>query len=189
MANVCVLFGFANALVSQGGDSGGSTPVLYISREEGVGKIDNRADRMGMRIRTEDLLLYSSTYIEDILDKSRLLSPRGLIVDSIKTMYLKGVPGSTWRIMHVNEFMSTLLRYTKSIDVPVFLIGNVTKTAGLVIDVIVNESRTLLVEIQELCTPGMPVSWNVILQRGFNMITRVLMKQACMNLQDNVTFL
>ncbi|KAI3952731.1 hypothetical protein MKW92_021152 [Papaver armeniacum] len=252
------------AMVAQGGDSGGPAPVLYISGEESVEQIGNRADRMGMGIETEELFLYSSTDIEDILEKAQLLSPRALIIDSIQTMYLKGVSGSAGGIMQVNECTSTLLRYAKSTDVPVFLIGHVTKTgeiagprvlehivdvvlymegerysshrflrsvknrfgstdelgvfemsqsglqavsnpseiflseqqldfdvlAGLAIAVIVDGSRTFLIEIQALCTPGMPVSGSVtgIPQSRFNMITRVLMKQAGLKLQDNVIF-
>ncbi|KAI3970830.1 hypothetical protein MKX01_024477 [Papaver californicum] len=221
------------AIVTQGNDSGGPTPFLYISGEESVEQIGNRADR------------YTG--------EAQLLSPRALIVDSIQTMYLKGVSGSAGGIMQVNECTSTLLRYAKSTDVPVFLIGHVTKTGDIagprvlehIVDVVLymegekysshrflrsvknrfgstdelgvfemsqsglqavsNPSEIFLSEKQldfdvlaglaivviALCTPGMPVSGSVtgIPQSRFNMITRVLMKQAGLKLQDNAIFI
>lgn len=38
-------------------------------------------------------LLFSS-FVKDILEKAQPLSPRALIVDSIQTVFLKGVTGS-----------------------------------------------------------------------------------------------
>ncbi|OVA12455.1 AAA+ ATPase domain [Macleaya cordata] len=117
------------AMVAEEGDFGRPAPVVYVSGEESVEQIGNRADRM--RIGTEDLFLYSSTDIEDILGKIQLLSPRALIVDSIQTVYLKGVTGSAGGLMQVKECTSVLLRFAKSTNVPVLLIGHVTKTGDI----------------------------------------------------------
>lgn len=69
------------AIIAEGKEIGKPAPVLYVSGEESVEQIGNRADRMD--ISTDELFLYSSTDIEDILGKAQVLSPRALIVDSI----------------------------------------------------------------------------------------------------------
>ncbi|KAF5201236.1 Dna repair protein rada [Thalictrum thalictroides] len=117
------------AMIAEEGDLGRPAPVLYVSGEESVEQIGNRADRM--KIRTEDLFLYSSTDIEDILEKIQVLSPRALIVDSIQTVYLKGVSGSAGGIQQVKECTSSLLRFAKKTNIPVLLIGHVTKTGDI----------------------------------------------------------
>ncbi|KAL8153322.1 hypothetical protein V2J09_011082 [Rumex salicifolius] len=104
-------------------------PVLYVSGEESIEQIGQRADRM--RITTEELFLYSSTDIEDIIKKVRDLSTRALIVDSIQTVYLKGVTGSPGGIQQVKECTSALLRFAKSTNIPVLLIGHVNKSGEI----------------------------------------------------------
>jgi DNA repair protein RadA/Sms len=74
-------------------------PVLYISGEESVEQIGSRADRM--RIQTEELYLFSSSDLQDILNKAHRLSPRALIIDSIQTVYLKDVTGSAGGLTQV----------------------------------------------------------------------------------------
>lgn len=117
------------AIIAEGHDIGGSSPVVYVSGEESVEQIGNRADRM--RIDTEELFLYSSTDIEDILGQVHLLSPRALVVDSIQTVYLKGVIGSAGGLSQVKECTSALLRFAKKTNIPVFLIGHVTKSGDI----------------------------------------------------------
>ncbi|KAK9282466.1 hypothetical protein L1049_005384 [Liquidambar formosana] len=117
------------AIIAEGRNVGEPAPVVYVSGEESVEQIGNRADRMS--IVTEELFLYSSTDIEDILEKIQHLSPRALIVDSIQTVYLKGVTGSAGGLSQVKECTSALLRFAKKTNVPVFLIGHVTKSGDI----------------------------------------------------------
>ncbi|XP_047159300.1 DNA repair protein RadA-like isoform X2 [Vigna umbellata] len=70
-------------------------------------------------------------YIQDILKKVKHLSPGALIVDSIQTVYLKGVMGSPGGIMQVKECTSALLRFAKKTNIPVLLIGHVTKSGKI----------------------------------------------------------
>ncbi|RVX17034.1 Mitochondrial-processing peptidase subunit alpha [Vitis vinifera] len=275
------------AIIAEGHDIGGSSPVVYVSGEESVEQIGNRADRM--RIDTEELFLYSSTDIEDILGQVHLLSPRALVVDSIQTVYLKGVIGSAGGLSQVKECTSALLRFAKKTNIPVFLIGiwlsmhyparlpsspflvvnisllqmagigHVTKSgdiagprvlehivdgekhsshrllrsvknrfgstdelgvfemtqlglqvvsnpselflseqnsdseilAGLAVAVIMDGSRSFLLEIQALCLSGSTVARQVngVPASRADMIIAVLMKQAGLKLQDNGIFL
>ncbi|KAF8027610.1 hypothetical protein BT93_E0503 [Corymbia citriodora subsp. variegata] len=117
------------AMIAEGHDLGRSAPVVYVSGEESVEQIGSRADRLS--IGTEELYLYSSTDIEDILEKIQALSPRALIVDSIQTVYLKGVAGSAGGLSQVKECTSALLRFAKKTNIPVLLIGHVTKSGEI----------------------------------------------------------
>ncbi|XP_052183049.1 uncharacterized protein LOC127795430 isoform X2 [Diospyros lotus] len=114
------------SLVLVGGDPGVGKSTLLLQSVEQIG---NRADRMS--ICTEELFLYSSTDIEDILDKVQALSPRALIVDSIQTVYLMGVTGSAGGLSQVKECTSALLRYAKKTNIPVLLIGHVNKSGDI----------------------------------------------------------
>lgn len=117
------------AIIAEGHDVCQPAPVVYISGEESVEQIGNRADRM--RIGTEELYLYSSTDVEDILEKAQPLSPRALIVDSIQSVYLRGVTGSAGGLSQVKECTSALLRFSKKTNIPVLLIGHVNKSGDI----------------------------------------------------------
>ncbi|CAN4089041.1 unnamed protein product [Withania somnifera] len=117
------------AIVAEGCDMGGPAPVLYVSGEESVEQIGNRADRM--RIGTDELFLYASTDVEDILEKAQTLSLRALVIDSIQTVYLRGVTGSAGGLSQVKECTEALLRFAKKTNIPVFLIGHVTKSGEI----------------------------------------------------------
>ncbi|XP_021902895.1 uncharacterized protein LOC110818357 isoform X2 [Carica papaya] len=117
------------AIVAEGSNLGRPAPVLYVSGEESVEQIGNRADRMS--ITTEELFLYSSTDIEDILKKVQLISPRALIIDSIQTVYLKEVSGSAGGISQVKECTLALLCFAKKTNIPVLLVGHVTKSGEI----------------------------------------------------------
>ncbi|KAL6606663.1 hypothetical protein ACP70R_042316 [Stipagrostis hirtigluma subsp. patula] len=106
-----------------------SSPVVYVSGEESIEQIGNRAARMS--ITSRNLYLYSGTDIEDILDKIQPLSPRALIIDSIQTVYLRSFAGSAGNLSQVKECTSALLRFAKLTNVPVFLIGHVTKSGDI----------------------------------------------------------
>ncbi|XP_057773243.1 uncharacterized protein LOC130992573 [Salvia miltiorrhiza] len=103
--------------------------VLYVSGEESVEQIGNRAERLC--IETEELFLHSSTDIEDILEQAQRLSPKALVIDSIQTVYLTGVTGSSGGDVQVKECTSALQRFAKKTNIPVLLIGHVTKTGDI----------------------------------------------------------
>ncbi|KAL3824412.1 hypothetical protein ACJIZ3_020441 [Penstemon smallii] len=117
------------ALIAEGNGADVPARVIYVSGEESVEQICNRADRLS--IETEELFLYSSTDIEDILEQAQHLSPKALVIDSIQTVYLRGVTGSAGGDVQVKECTSALLRFAKRTNIPVFLIGHVTKTGDI----------------------------------------------------------
>ncbi|XP_065866332.1 uncharacterized protein [Euphorbia lathyris] len=117
------------ALIVEGKDVDKRSPVVYVSGEESVDQIVNRADRLC--IGAEELFLYPSTDVEDVIAKVQLLSPCALIVDSIQTAYIQGVTGSAGGLSQVKECTSVLLRYAKKTNIPVLLSGHVNKSGDI----------------------------------------------------------
>nr|MDQ2733019.1 DNA repair protein RadA [Armatimonadota bacterium] len=99
--------------------------VLYASAEESPHQIRLRAERLG--IASERLLLLSETDISLILSHVEEIRPCCLIVDSIQTVYdpdLDSAPGS---VSQVRQCTSRVMRVVKSLNIPTFLVGHVTK--------------------------------------------------------------
>ncbi|KAK7402279.1 hypothetical protein VNO78_14415 [Psophocarpus tetragonolobus] len=116
------------AMLAKEGRSDEGPPVVYVSGEESLQQIGIRADRLGIN---SNIYLYSSTDIEDILMKTHDLSPRALVVDSIQTVYLKTIIGNAGGIMQVKECTTALMRFAKTTNIAVFLIGHVTKSGEI----------------------------------------------------------
>ncbi|KAI4355571.1 hypothetical protein L6164_004330 [Bauhinia variegata] len=117
------------AIITERRDRGEAGPVVYVSGEESLEQIGNRADRLG--IESEKLFLYSSTDIEDILEKIQHLSPQAIVLDSIQTVHLNGVIGSAGGVTQVKECTAALLRFAKKTNIPIILIGHVTKSGEI----------------------------------------------------------
>ena len=104
-------------------------PVLYVSGEESARQIRLRADRLG--IIGEKLLLLTETRVEAVLARIKEIQPRALCLDSIQTLEsetLTSLPGS---LAQIRESSARFVRLAKSIDLPVFLVGHVTKSGAL----------------------------------------------------------
>lgn len=104
-------------------------PVLYISGEESAHQIKMRAERLG--IRAPDLFLLSETNLDTILEHLNTLRPKAAIVDSIQAVYLDELHSSAGSVGQVRECAARLLHYAKGEDVPVFIVGHVTKQGAI----------------------------------------------------------
>ncbi|XP_073028689.1 LOW QUALITY PROTEIN: uncharacterized protein [Primulina eburnea] len=116
-------------LIALGNGTDDPARVIYVSGEESVEQIGTRADRLS--IGTGEIFLHSSTDIEDILEQAQRLSPKAIIIDSIQTVYLSGVTGNAGGDTQVKECTSALLRFAKRTNIPILLIGHVTKTGDI----------------------------------------------------------
>ncbi|RDX96373.1 Mitochondrial-processing peptidase subunit alpha, partial [Mucuna pruriens] len=220
------------SIIAEWHNDGEASPVVYVSGEESVEQIGNRANRLEIE---SDIYLYSSNDVEDILKKVQYLSPGALIVDSIQTVYLKGIMGSPGGIMQIGHVTKSgdiagprvlehivdvvlymegekysshrMLRAVKNRfgstdELGVFemsqsglqAVSNASEMflseqhldseilAGLAVAVIMDGSRTFLIEIQALCLSGSTGS------RQVNGI-QVLIKQAGLRLREHAVFL
>lgn len=103
--------------------------VLYISGEESIGQIKIRADRLN--ISCNNLCIYCENNLTVILEQINTINPQLVIIDSIQTVYIPELPSSLGSISQIREATSKLLFHAKSKDIPIFLIGHVTKEGAI----------------------------------------------------------
>ncbi len=99
--------------------------VLYVSAEESLSQVRLRAERTGAL--HPELLLASETDLATILGHVDEVSPELLIVDSVQTVGSALSDGAVGGPSQVREVASTLIRVAKEQNLPVILVGHVTK--------------------------------------------------------------
>ena len=99
--------------------------VLYVSGEESENQIKLRADRIG--ILNENCFLLNETNVQSILKKADQLLPDFLIIDSIQTLFSSNIDSISGSVSQLREATSLLVQFAKEKQVPIFLIGHVTK--------------------------------------------------------------
>jgi DNA repair protein RadA/Sms len=111
--------------------------VLYVSGEESVQQIKIRADRIedlqGPEEGNagEEIFLLAESNLELILDVVDEIQPSIIVMDSVQTAFsstLDSAPGSVSQVRHVTM---QLLNLAKQRNLPVFLIGHVTKDGSI----------------------------------------------------------
>ena len=103
--------------------------VLYVSGEESLNQIKMRADRIG--ITNEQCLLLNETCVENTIQKLKEEKPSFVIIDSIQTMYSKYLDSTPGTISQIREATSLLIQYAKQNEVPIILVGHITKEGQL----------------------------------------------------------
>ena len=113
--------------------------ILYVSGEESERQIKLRADRLCTSPQTqgysaatgEEPLLFCETRLEVILEQVKAVQPDLLIVDSVQTMQTESVESSPGSVTQIRECATALLKYAKDNNVPVLLIGHITKEGSI----------------------------------------------------------
>lgn len=103
--------------------------VLYVSGEESLNQIKLRAERLG--ITSSNILLLSETLVERILECAEIEELTALIVDSIQTVYTEDSISAPGSVSQIRESATKFLNFAKSKEVPVFIIGHVTKEGAI----------------------------------------------------------
>jgi DNA repair protein RadA/Sms len=103
--------------------------VLYASGEESEEQIKMRADRLGKTL--SECYLMAETNLNNILMQASILEPDLLIVDSIQTLSSQFVDSPPGSVSQVRECASELQRFAKEMDIPVFIIGHITKEGSI----------------------------------------------------------
>lgn len=96
--------------------------VLYISAEESCSQLKMRCDRISP---DADFDAINENCIENVLEVADNYD--FLIVDSIQAVYTENLSSSMGSVGQVKECASMLMRFAKSKQVTVFIIGHVTK--------------------------------------------------------------
>lgn len=103
--------------------------ILYVSGEESPQQIKLRADRIGGE--TGECYVVSETSLENIFAHIKNLQPGVLVIDSIQTIATETLDSAAGSVGQVRECAATLLKYAKSSNVPVILIGHINKEGSI----------------------------------------------------------
>lgn len=104
-----------------------SRPVLYISGEESEQQIKLRAQRISKNDKNNSLLLLSLTNTDEAVNAIRETKPSLVIVDSIQTMESENLTGLSGSVGQVRYGALQFIRVAKTLNIPVILVGHVTK--------------------------------------------------------------
>lgn len=102
-----------------------NTTVLYVSAEESAQQVRVRADRMGLD--GDGLFIHAEIDLDSILAAADQLDPGLVIIDSIQTIQSADLESSPGTVSQVRACASRLSNWAKPKNIPVFLIGHVTK--------------------------------------------------------------
>jgi DNA repair protein RadA/Sms len=103
--------------------------VLYVTGEESAEQVKLRADRLG--VVPSDLFLLAEVDVEAILGAMREVGPSLMVVDSIQTMQVGEIESAAGSVSQVRESTVRLMHAAKASQVPVVIVGHVTKEGAI----------------------------------------------------------
>ncbi len=103
--------------------------VLYVSGEESEKQIKLRAERLSNY--NSNVYIYSETILENILRVSESILPEVIIWDSIQTIYYSEMESAPGSVAQVRECTQKIMKFAKQKEIPVIIIGHVTKEGFL----------------------------------------------------------
>ncbi len=103
--------------------------ALYVSAEESAQQLKLRVDRL--KLPTAGFAVLSETNLELVLDAADERPPGLLIVDSIQTVYLDDLSSAAGSVSQVRGCAERLMRWAKPAQVPVLIVGHVTKEGAI----------------------------------------------------------
>lgn len=115
-----------STLLTQISDNLGN--ILYVCGEESANQVAIRAKRLG--VTSKNIQLLEDTDVDSItstIDSLGGQSLQAVIVDSIQTMTTGDLSGMAGSVGQVRECAFRLLRAAKEKNIPLFLVGHVTK--------------------------------------------------------------
>lgn len=103
--------------------------VLYVSGEESAQQVKLRAERVG--ITNKNLYLLTATDTTTIFQEIKKVKPQLVIVDSIQTLESPYVESAAGSVSQVRECAAELQRFAKTSNIPVCIIGHITKEGSI----------------------------------------------------------
>jgi len=103
--------------------------VLYVSGEESAGQIKLRANRLGAN--HEKLFLLSEINLASVITEINRRDYRFIVIDSIQTLYSEETPSAPGSVTQVRTITFELMRIAKSLHIPIFIIGHITKDGSI----------------------------------------------------------
>jgi DNA repair protein RadA/Sms len=99
--------------------------TLYVSGEESQKQIKMRAERIENRF--ENCFILTETKTQNIFKQIQEMEPEIIIIDSIQTLHTDYIESTAGSISQIRECTAELIKFAKETNVPVLLIGHITK--------------------------------------------------------------
>lgn len=103
--------------------------VLYVSGEESEEQIKLRADRLNSN--ASDCYILTEVNTSKMLSLAKTLEAQLIIIDSVQTIYSPNIESMPGTISQVRECTAELQRFAKESNIPVFIIGHITKDGAI----------------------------------------------------------
>ena len=103
--------------------------TLYVSGEESVNQLKMRAERLSHK--DPDCYIVNESSLEQLFVHAQNVKPDLLIVDSIQTITTESIESSPGSVSQVRECAAALLRFCKTTNIPVLLIGHINKEGSI----------------------------------------------------------
>ncbi len=103
--------------------------VLYVSGEESLQQIAERAHRLNLR--TDNIKMLAETSVQQITQTLETEQPQVVIIDSIQVMFSADTDSAPGSVSQVRESASLLTQFAKRHQVSIFMVGHVTKDQSL----------------------------------------------------------
>ncbi|MBN9284700.1 MULTISPECIES: DNA repair protein RadA [unclassified Flavobacterium] len=103
--------------------------TLYVSGEESQKQIKMRAERI--TTNSDNCYILTETKTQNIFKQIEAIEPEIVIIDSIQTLHTDYIESSAGSISQIRECTAELIKYAKETNVPVILIGHITKDGNI----------------------------------------------------------
>ena len=103
--------------------------TLYVSGEESQKQIKMRAERITSV--GNNCFILTETKTQNIFKQIQDIQPEIVIIDSIQTLHTDYIESSPGSISQIRECTAELIKFAKETNVPVILIGHITKDGSI----------------------------------------------------------
>jgi DNA repair protein RadA/Sms len=103
--------------------------TLYVSGEESQKQIKMRAERI--TTTGDNCYILTETKTQNIFRQIEEIDPDVVIIDSIQTLHTEYIESSPGSISQIRECTAELIKFAKESNVPVILIGHITKDGNI----------------------------------------------------------
>ena len=103
--------------------------TLYVSGEESQKQIKMRAERINPN--SDNCLILTETKTQNIFKHILDVQPDIVIIDSIQTLHTDYIDSTAGSISQIRETTAELIKFAKETNVPVILIGHITKDGNI----------------------------------------------------------
>lgn len=103
--------------------------TLYVSGEESEQQVRMRAERL--QAGAKGCYVLTETNTQNIFKQIEAVAPGLVIIDSIQTLHTAVLDASPGSVGQVRECTSELMRFAKATNIPMVLIGHITKDGAI----------------------------------------------------------